>query len=231
MSFCGNNMEESNHVMYNENREVYLMNRGLSAQIDRRLEETSEYISLKLLGDHSEQEKKEILTYGIIVFMKETGKLCMLCLLFLFMGYFKEFVFAVVNFLMLRTFIGGMHRKTTIGCLIQSFLTIYLCILISRMELLSGVLPVIIGAVLIVLVILLAPVVAKERAKYPKGKRIQFKIAAVIMIAIQLLLENYLPHEYANMMTSCELLVLAELAAAVTVRYKEGKMQTTDHCP
>lgn len=89
----------------------------------------------------------------------------------------------------------------------------------------------IIGAVLIVLVILLAPVVAKERAKYPKGKRIQFKIAAVIMIAIQLLLENYLPHVYANMMASCELLVMAELAAAVAVRYIEGKMQTMDHCP
>ena len=205
------------------------MNKELSGKIDRRSKEISVNIASKILSNDLDQDKKEILAYGITVFFKEIEKMCLLSLIFFLMGYFKAFLFAMVNFMMLRTFIGGIHRKTTIGCLIQSFLTIYLCILISKMKLLSGLMPEIIAAALIALIILFAPVVAKERAEYPKRKRFQFKIIAIFMIAIQLLMENIFPYIYANEIVSCELLMLAEFIVAVTIHNVEGKLHTMDH--
>ena len=81
-------------------------------------------------GDYDEKTASDI-RYGMVCTFSDLYKLVLYTVIFSFAGYFNEFVLAFLPILLLRPFIGGLHAKTEIRCLILSFLNIVTVIILA----------------------------------------------------------------------------------------------------
>ena len=190
---------------------------GTFVTIDNCFDNLSKKVALKIVGDFEDEFKFEVLAYGINVFLREVIKFILLSVVFKLLGYSKEFYFVLFNFIILRAFVGGTHRKTSVGCLVQSFITILSGIVIADLKIMPCELSIIISFILLLFVFFFAPIISDKRAKYSKNKRYKFKTVALLIISIQIVFYHYiLPDMYRRLISACELLILVELVVSVT---------------
>lgn len=81
-------------------------------------------------GDYDDNTASNI-RYGMVCIFSDLYKLVLYTAVFSLAGYFKEFVIAFLPILLLRPFIGGLHAKTEIRCLILSFVNIITVIILA----------------------------------------------------------------------------------------------------
>lgn len=84
---------------------------------------------LNILSDENEpEEQKEILLFGITRIVEDIPKYIAIFIICLLLGVLKEFAIVMLVTMLYKTFTGGVHLHTNIGCFIGSLLSILACI-------------------------------------------------------------------------------------------------------
>jgi len=84
---------------------------------------------LNILSDENEsEEQREILLFGITRIVEDVPKYIGIFIVCLLLGVIKEFAMVMFVTMLYKTFTGGVHLHTNIGCLIGSLVSILSCI-------------------------------------------------------------------------------------------------------
>jgi accessory gene regulator B len=85
-----------------------------------------------------DDERCEIINYGLYVLLSDLVKISILLIISLLLGIFLYCIAAIAGFAVLRSFFGGVHSKTWLGCFISNTTLIlgnvYLSVLISNLN-------------------------------------------------------------------------------------------------
>ncbi|MCM1179496.1 MAG: accessory gene regulator B family protein [Clostridium sp.] len=122
--------------------------------------------------------------YSLRVIISGMEKTVLLCILFGITGYLKEFLAAFGVIIMLRSYTGGMHRKTITGCFLQSLVNLSLIIFLGNNIMLKKGVCVFAAVVLIVFILYFAPIQSEDRMLYSKKQRMGFKGKALVGMAV-----------------------------------------------
>ena len=91
-------------------------------------------ISNKILSilstNNNTEEEKEILLFGITRIVEDIPKTIGIILIGILLNIIKEMVIVTVIIMLYKTFVGGVHAKTNLGCFIYS-VVFYLAIIYS----------------------------------------------------------------------------------------------------
>ena len=91
-----------------------------------------EKISKKILNilsdEKDDKDQKEILLFGITRIVEDIPKYIAMIIICLLLNVFKEFGIIVAVTILYKTFVGGVHLHTNIGCFIASLISMLLCI-------------------------------------------------------------------------------------------------------
>lgn len=89
-------------------------------------------ISKKILdiisNENQTEQEKEILLFGIVRIVEDIPKTLGIVLIGLILGIIKEMAIVTVVIMLYKTFTGGVHAKTNLGCFMYSLL-FYLAII------------------------------------------------------------------------------------------------------
>ena len=140
------------------------------------------------------------LRYGLEVAKNEIVKLIILLVLFSFFSHHIEFIFAVVLLMPIRSFSGGMHMKSSIGCFFYSLCFFFLSVeVLPLLQIPSRTMLFILGIAGFTIA-WFSPVASykrpiktnERRAALKKGTIISLIISVVVLIILLILgLENY----------------------------------------
>jgi accessory gene regulator B len=109
-------------------------------------------------------------------------------IVFLIFGQVEMFFYILLFTISTRTFIGGVHFDSFIGCtLFTTVFFILICYLSKSVEL-SQTMGLWIFAFAIIVFFINAPVISINRPAYDKKQRIKFKIVAITVTSIYLLI-------------------------------------------
>jgi len=78
-------------------------------------------LKIKMNVEGIDDEKAEIINYGLICFLSFITKTTIILLVSYFLGIFDLTFIAIVSFGFYRAFAGGAHANSHIGCFISSF--------------------------------------------------------------------------------------------------------------
>lgn len=93
-----------------------------------------EKISKKILSvisdENDSNEQQEILLFGITRIVEDVPKYLAMLIICIMIGVLKEFCVVMIVTMLYKTFTGGVHLHTNIGCFIGSTLSVLSCIYI-----------------------------------------------------------------------------------------------------
>lgn len=171
--------------------------------------------------DYDDQQL-EIVEYGLRCLIGEVTKITILLSVFWMVDLLKEFLFAIVPLILLRTFIGGTHRETEKGCLIQSFVmfttilfcgkNIYIYFLISC------------GLYIFFAIgtFMWTPVFSEKRVKYTKQQCKRFRLRAVLVLMLLFLVAHFFPIYYGNFITWAVIIQFSDTFVARKLTERRG---------
>lgn len=168
----------------------------------------SERITYLLSG-----ESNEILCYGINILINGMEKLIILLSVFYFLGYLKAFMISAIIMCVLRIWMGGTHRKSLLGCLVQSGFILGTVVVLQNIIDIGYIGVFIVMIFIIIFDMICCPVISKRRGEYRRGKIIRFKI----MSAISILMINcsiILFPQLKNIVVVCEILEILDVCLA-----------------
>lgn len=96
------------------------------------LEKISESIFKHICIGDSTEEEKEILLFGITRIVEDIPKTIGIILLGIILGILKEIAIVTVVIMLYKTFVGGVHAKTNLGCFAYSTLFYLITIYSAR---------------------------------------------------------------------------------------------------
>lgn len=142
---------------------------------------------LKLLSDEKDTcEQKEILLFGITRIVEDVPKYIALILISLFLGVIKELAIVYGVIITYKSFVGGVHLKTNIGCFVWTLISNLACIYIPMLldfaikEL--TLMYIIVYVFSIYIIITYVPADVPEIPIVNKKRRIRDKIMSFIML-------------------------------------------------
>lgn len=126
--------------------------------------------------------------YSLEISVNTIIKLLIPMIVFLIFGQVEMFFYILLFTISTRTFIGGVHFDSFIGCtLFTTVFFILICYLSKSVEL-SQTMGLWIFAFAIIVFFINAPVISINRPAYDKKQRIKFKIVAINVTSIYLLI-------------------------------------------
>lgn len=133
-----------------------------------------------------DDEKCEIINYGLYVLLSDMVKLIILLLISLVLGIFYYCIAAIAGFAVLRSFFGGVHSKTWIGCFLSNTTLIlgnvYLSILLSNSN--KFYVNNLIYILCFIIVFLYVPADHEHKPVESKKQRKMLRIVSFIVLAI-----------------------------------------------
>lgn len=161
--------------------------------------------------------------YSLRVIISEAEKIILLCMIFGIAGYLPDFMIAFGTIILLRTCTGGIHRQTLLGCFLQSLLTFFVIVFLGKNRILESYMYVFIVIALVALILCFAPIQSKNRIHYSENQRLKFKVKALTLMIVVLLLRDYIPMEQYNIMMFAILAHTFELVLlSVQIQRKGG---------
>ena len=170
--------------------------------------------TLMLIMNHESFNKydKEIVEYGLIMLYSTIVKLVIVVLLALSFGVLKEIALCAFVFGLLRSFAGGFHAKTSLGCLISMNIVYF------SVYLLSSILPYSIYLYWISLIFCLVTIIAyapADTAEKPITNLRQIRIMKLSSILV-LLSMFYLAYFYFTEITK-NIIILSCIFECATI--------------
>lgn len=100
---------------------------------DSMIERISKKILNILSDDNDDEEQREILLFGITRIVEDIPKYVALITICAVLGIIKEFVIVMMVTAAYKTFTGGLHLHTNLGCFIGSLMSILTCIYLPEL--------------------------------------------------------------------------------------------------
>ncbi len=134
----------------------------------------------------------KVIHYALITIASEISKFLMLGAFFFALGKLTEYLWAMLLFLCLRRYSGGIHCKTYLGCLAVSFGYIAACVLVlpSLSIQLQTQKILLLGSMAVLAVI--SPIPSVYHAKLKKPQSIRYKIYVLIFTGVYFMLVSKL---------------------------------------
>ncbi len=124
------------------------------------------------------------LLFSLKVLIGELSKFIILLAAFSFFRMGKEFFFAVIALLLIRTFTGGLHFKTYTGCLVFTTFFFGASLASARFFPFNTIETIIIAISISFLLAIFSPVVSKNRPVYSSRKLFAYKIIGISIVLI-----------------------------------------------
>lgn len=154
-------------------------------------------------GEYSEADAKRI-NYGLVCIFSDLYKFILMLIVFSLFSLLKEYLLAFIAVLFLRPVIGGYHAKSEPVCIIVSFITMILSIVVGRMNLI----PDFIEIILFVLLPLIGVVIAPVRTKKVDENTRNYKILAAVLTPLLLFLDYFfIPGQIVEFSVICTYLL------------------------
>lgn len=140
---------------------------------------------LRKEGEEEKQEKEEILTYGYTLLLESLYKLVVLVLLGLLTHTLWETVITTGSFMILRNYSGGVHSRSSLGCMAGMAGLWLLGLLAARLDIPWPVL-VIMAGITMWTVIRYAPQSTRNNPIWDKAVRRKKHTGAVVVMSLLL---------------------------------------------
>jgi len=79
------------------------------------------------------EEQKEIMLFGITRIVEDVPKYIVLVIMALLLGIMKDLLIAMAVIAAYKTFTGGAHLHTNIGCLVATAVSLIICVYLPRL--------------------------------------------------------------------------------------------------
>lgn len=169
------------------------------------------------------KEQQESIIYALSCIINEIEKIVFLTTFFVIQGRMIKFCVAFLGLVSLRIFIGGIHRKTTLGCLIQSFLSFETILILDERFQLSIWMNCCVWIFLIMLIWKQAPIVSKNRVHYSELQRMRFKAIAITVLLVDFMIISILSNTYTNCLSWTIAFQMLESGVVTLKIWKEDK--------
>lgn len=117
--------------------------------------------------------------FGLECFLSEISKILIYFTVFIMMSLTKYFFLALFPFMILRAAAGGYHEKTYLGCLINSFILMFIIVLVGVNVQILLQLKCIFMLLSFVFIIIYAPVDHYNKPIINKGRRNNLKLISI----------------------------------------------------
>lgn len=186
--------------------------------IDRVVKKLLDILNTKQYGENVFLK----VDYSLRVIIGEVEKIILLCIFFGLAGRMLDFIIAFGTIILLRRCTGGIHQKTLLGCFFHSLLIFSLVVFGGRRDILENNIHVFTIILLVVLILRYVPIQSKNRIHYSERQRLRFKVKALTLMVIILLLRDYISNGQYNIMMFAMLIHTFELTLqSVQVQRKE----------
>ena len=95
-----------------------------------------EKISTKILNilsnENDDETQREILLFGITRIVEDVPKYIAIIIICAALGVLKEFALFMLVTIMYKTFTGGVHLHTNIGCFVVTIISTLMCIYLPK---------------------------------------------------------------------------------------------------
>ena len=163
-----------------------------------------------------DDEKAEIIMYGLQNIIGEIPKTFLVLIISYFLGIFRETLITFLLLLPYKSFSGGFHLKTHIGCIIGT--TLFYCgiALISKYIIIEPIVKYILIAVIwifgIIMITLYAPADTENVPILAKKDRKKKRILSYITFTIGLLVATFIQNNII-----CNILILGNFVQTLTI--------------
>lgn len=154
--------------------------------------------------EYSGAEAKRI-RYGLVCIFSDLYKFIFLLIIFSIFLQTVNFLIAFAAVLLLRPYIGGFHAKSELLCILVSFVTMLISVVIGQTEIIPAATNIVIIILLPVLGIIIAPV----RTRKIEEKTSRHKALAFILTAAALLTDYFLIPGQVLLMSIIQIYFLA----------------------
>ncbi len=160
------------------------------------------------------QDKAERIEYGLYMALSDTPKVLALILISLPLNLLMHVLVAIVTFGMLRVFLGGIHSKTQIQCIITYPIFIYGSIYLSIMFNIPHIN--LVGfTIAIMLAFIYAPADLPCKPVRSKYHRKKLRILGLTSLLILFAISFFVPSEFSNLICLNSLIVSLMLTPIV----------------
>lgn len=169
----------------------------IKGMIDCKIHELAVWLESRISKDKKRSPKQKAkVTYAIEITIAELSKLAILVILFTVTGNAVKFIILFSLLLFTRSFLGGFHAKTYLGCLCMSLLFFGAGIWAVPYMRISRIISGIAFVVYIIFVIIIAPVQSPNRPKRTVKWRLVQKLAATVFSAVSYIIITIAAPEY-----------------------------------
>ena len=124
---------------------------------------------------------------------------------------------------------GGSHRKTMLGCFIQSLLIFGIALALAETFLINSIVKYMVYSILLLEIWISTPIPSVNRMNYNKVQKMGFKAKALTVLLLLTWIENFLPDIYSNLIISGLLVQALEVAATcIYQKYKKGDVKNEE---
>ena len=165
----------------------------------------------------SDEYKRKLIKYFFQCILSETSKIILFGIIFTRFNLFKEYIYALILLILLRTNGGGLHFKHYTSCFIVSFVVLASSIFLGKTVVLPSFITLIILLTGIVLAPKLVPVMSNNRPPatnklYKKAKKNTFIILILYFISVCIIpMNQYINIGFWNIVIHICQLLLAKL--------------------
>ncbi|PYG88693.1 accessory gene regulator B [Ruminiclostridium sufflavum DSM 19573] len=146
------------------------------------------------------EEKAEQIDYGLYVAFSDSLKLIAVLITALFLGKFEYTVVAAVVFALNKSYLGGAHAKTQVGCLISYFVfifsSVYICESVDVLYI-----NIFLFIVSGILAALFAPADLVTKPIISERKKKELKIKGSLLLLLLFLVSFFVPVVYSNIIS------------------------------
>jgi accessory gene regulator B len=166
------------------------------------------------------EEKQEIVRYGVYIIVSDAVKLIIMLLAAYFLGIFKYTLISLICFGFFRSFAGGVHSKTWLGCLITNTVIFFSLVYISLY--IQGINPAIVTLTVffagLIIVYKYVPGDIENKPIPSRRQRNRLKVLSFLVLSLLGIISLMLSSQPLSNIIM--LSVVVELAAVLPVTYK-----------
>ena len=151
-------------------------------------------INIKKNNPNYTEEKLEIISYGLESLYLTITKIIIIILLAIILKIFKEVIYLILFYNIIRLFAFGLHAKNSIACLITSVSIFIGGVYLSYLNI-NLTIKIILSLISLILIIIYAPADTEKRPLINIKKRKRFKVLSIITSTIMTILIIYF-HKY-----------------------------------
>lgn len=164
---------------------------------------------MKLRLKDMNEDKCEIVNYGIYVLLSTIVKMLILLVVSYFLGIFVYCIAAMASIAVLRTFFGGVHSKTFLGCLFANSALVLLDVYASILSPVKNYFYIntAIYILCFITVVLYVPADHENKPVESKKQKSRLKLTSLTILIIHYLVSLFfLKQPYSNIMAASALI-------------------------